>query len=99
MGTEFSWGLRVFEVAGHALRDLGEIDAGVIGEDGQPEDPTPFARVTIVDGQVVVTFDCDLSIGTGDVHAPTALKPVVFRAGAKGFTLERPRKKATPAHR
>lgn len=100
MGTEFSWGLRVFDVAGRELRDIGTIDAGVIGESGQEEDPTPFASVTIVDGEVVVTFDSDLSIGTGDSNAPTALKPVVFRAGATGFTLERPRfKPSAPAHR
>jgi hypothetical protein len=97
MGTEYSWGLRVFEVDGSELRDLGSIDAGVIGEDGQEGDPTPFARVTIEGGKVVVTFDSDLSIGTGDSDAPLALKPVVFRQGAKGFELHRPRFKRRTA--
>lgn len=97
MGTEYSWGLRVFEVAGRELRDLGSIDAGVIGASGQEEDPTPFARVTIEGGKVVVTFDSDLSIGTGNSDAPLALKPVVFRQGAKGFELHRPRFKPTTA--
>lgn len=101
MATEYSWGLRVFEVAGRELRDLGSIDAGVIGESGQEDDPTPFARVTIEGGKVVVTFDADLSIGTGDSDAPLALKPVVFRQGTKGFELHRPRFKAklAPARR
>jgi hypothetical protein len=27
VGTEYSWGLRVFEVEGRELRDLGSIDA------------------------------------------------------------------------
>lgn len=101
MGTEYSWGLRVFEVAGRELRDLGSIDAGVIGESGQEEDPTPFARVTIEGGKVVLTFDSDLSIGTGNSDAPLAMKPVVFRQGAKGFELHRPRfkPKTAPATR
>jgi hypothetical protein len=98
-GTEYSWGLRVFEVVGRELRDLGGIDAGVIGESGQEEDPTPFARVTIAGGKVVITFDSDLSIGTGNPGARLALKPVVFRQSATGFTLEQPRFKpvAPPA--
>jgi len=99
-GAEYTWGLRVFEVVGRELRDLGGIDAGVIGESGQEEDPTPFARVTIAGGKVVVTFDSDLSIGTGNPGAPLALKPVVFRQSATGFTLEQPRfKSAAPPAR
>lgn len=97
MATEYSWGLRVFEVTARELRDLGSIDAGVPGEMGE-EDPTPFARVTIERGQVVVTFDHDLVIGTGNEDAPVARKPVVFRQGGRGFALDRPRFR-TPAPR
>ncbi|HEY6099537.1 MAG TPA: hypothetical protein VIW03_08910, partial [Anaeromyxobacter sp.] len=46
LATEVSLGLRVYEIAGATLRELGAIDAGVPGELGA-EDPTPFARVRL----------------------------------------------------
>ncbi len=95
LAAEYSWGLQVYEVVGSELRALGSIDAGVPGNEGaaDEQDPTPFARVRIEDGKVVVTFDRDLVIGTGNPDSKIASKPVVFRQGSKGFVLERPRLK------
>ncbi len=92
LAAEYSWGLSVYEVVGGELRALGHIDAGVPG-DGQADekDPTPFARVTLESGKVVIAFDSDLVIGTGKPDSKIALKPVVFRQAATGFVLERPR--------
>ena len=104
LAAEYSWGLVVYEVAGDALRRLGRIDAGAPAKeewDFGERDPTPYARVSLEDGKLVVTFDSDLVIGTtGDSSGKIALKPVVFREGAKGFALDRPRfKPAVPAAR
>lgn len=96
LAAEYSWGLQVYEVVGSELRALGSIDAGVPGDEGasDEQDPTPFAHVTInKDGKIVVTFDRDLVIGTGNPDSKIATKPVVFRQGPKGFVLERPRLK------
>jgi hypothetical protein len=84
LGAEYSRGLRVYELVGTTLRELGSIDAGVPGELGE-EDPTPFARVRLERGRLVVRFDADLVLGTGREDAPIAKKPVVFRQGAAGF--------------
>lgn len=84
MATEYSWGLWVFEIAGTTLREVGTIDAAVPGENGE-EDPTPFARVRLERGRLVVRFDADLVLGTGKDDAPIARKPVVFREEGKGF--------------
>jgi len=84
LGTEYSWGLRVYEIAGATIRELGSIDAGVPGELGEG-DPTPFARVSLVGGRLVIRFDTDLVLGTGHEDAPIAKKPVVFRQEGAGF--------------
>lgn len=84
LGTEYSRGLRVYELAGTTLRELGSIDAGIPGELGEA-DPTPFARVRLERGRLVVRFDTDLVLGTGREDAPIAKKPVVFRQDATGF--------------
>ncbi len=84
LATEYSWGVWVYEVAGGAIRDLGAIDAAVPGEMGE-EDPTPFAKVSIERGKVVVRFDHDLVLGTGKEDAPVAKKPVVFRQEGSAF--------------
>ncbi len=84
LGTEYSRGLHVYEIAGGELRELGAIDAGVPGELGE-EDPTPFARVRLERGRLVVRFDADLVLGTGKEDAPIAKKPVVFRQQGDGF--------------
>jgi hypothetical protein len=76
--TEYSRGVWVFEVAGGTIRELGLIDAAVPGELGG-EDPTPFAKVSLEGGRVVVRFEKDLVLGTGQEGAPVARKPVVFR--------------------
>jgi len=91
--TETSWGVRVYEIAGGALRELGEIDAAVPGELGE-EDPTPFAKVSLDRGRVVVRFDRDLVLGTGKEDAPVARRPVVFRQGEAGFVRVETAKKA-----
>ncbi len=83
-GAEYSRGLHVYEIAGAELRELGAIDAGVPGELGE-EDPTPFARVRLERGRLVVRFDADLVLGTGREGAPAARKPVVFRQQGDGF--------------
>jgi hypothetical protein len=78
LASETSRGLRVYEVEGDALRELGAIDAALPGEIGGA-DPTPHAKVSIEGGRVVVRFDADLVLGTGAEDAPIAPKPVVFR--------------------
>ncbi len=84
LGTEYSWGLRVYEIASDTIHELGAIDAGVPGELGE-EDPTPFARVRLEGGRAVIQFDADLVLGTGKENAPIAKKPVVFRQEDDGF--------------
>lgn len=84
LATEHSRGVRVYEIAGGSLLELGAIDAAVPGEDGG-EDPTPFARVAVEGGKVVVRFEKDLVLGTGREDAPIARKPVVFRQEDGGF--------------
>ena len=82
--TEYSWGLRVYEIAGASIRELGAIDAAVPGENGE-EDPTPYARVSLEGGRLVVRFDKDLVLGIGKEDAPIARRPVVFRQDEGGF--------------
>ena len=91
LASEYSKGLRVYEIAGGAIRELGAIDAGVPGDLGE-EDPTPFAKVRVEDGRLVVRFDKDLVIGTDTEGAPVARKPVVFRQRGDGFVLDAPKK-------
>ncbi len=93
--SESSGGVWVHEIAGNAIRELGEIDAAVPGELG-PEDPTPFAKVTIEGGKIVVRFDTDLVLGTGKEDAPIAKRPVVFRQAESGFVRVAAAKKAKP---
>lgn len=93
LATEYSWGVRVYEIVGGAIRELGEIDAAIPGELGE-EDPTPFAKVSLEGGRVVVRFDRDLVLGTGKEDAPLARKPVVFRQGDTGFVRVEAGKKA-----
>jgi hypothetical protein len=86
LATEASAGVRVYEVAGDSIRDLGRIDAAVPGELGGV-DPTPFAKVSIEGGRLVVRFDSDVVLGTGKEDAPVAGKPVVFRQDDGEFVL------------
>lgn len=91
LGMESSRGVRVYEIAGASLRPVGTIDAGVPGELGEG-DPIPFASVSLDRGQVVVRFDADLVLGTGQQGAAVASKPVVFREREDGFVrVEAPR--------
>lgn len=89
--TEYSRGVRVYEIAGPAIRELGTIDAGVPGDLGET-DPTPFAKVRLEDGQLVIRFARDLVIGTGAEGAPVEKRPVVFRQRDAGFVLDAPAK-------
>ncbi len=93
LATEYSQGLRVYEIAGTEIRELGAIDAGVPGDLGE-EDPTPFAKVSLEGGRLVVRFEKDLVLGTGKEGAPVARKPVVFRQGESGFVHVTGTKKA-----
>ncbi len=86
LATEYSWGLKVYEIAGSSIHELGAIDAAVPGELGE-EDPTPWAKVSLEGGRVVVRFDKDLVLGTGKENAPVAKRPVVFRQDDGGFAL------------
>jgi hypothetical protein len=76
--------VRVYEIAGTSIRELGAIDAAVPGENGE-EDPTPFAKVSLEGGRLVVRFEKDLVLGTGKEGAPIAKRPVVFRQEEGGF--------------
>ncbi len=89
LATDNSRGVRVYEIAGPAIHELGAIDAGVPGELGE-EDPTPFANVRLEGGRLVIRFDRDLVLGTGKEGAPVAKKPVVFRQQDSGFALDAP---------
>ncbi len=95
LATDASHGVRVYEVAGSELRELGDIDAGVPGDLGET-DPTPFAAVRLEGTRLVIRFDKDLVLGTGKEDAPVARRPVVFRQRDDGFALDAP-KKARPA--
>ncbi len=88
LAAEDSWGLRVYEIAGPAIRELGAIDAGVPGDLGET-DPTPFAKVLLEGGRLVVRFETDLVLGTRTEGAPVAKKPVVFRQQGTEFVLEK----------
>jgi hypothetical protein len=89
LATEYSRGVRVHEIAGAAIRELGTIDAGVPGDLGET-DPIPFAKVLLEGGRVVVRFERDLVIGTGREGAPVARRPVVFRQHGDEFVLAAP---------
>jgi hypothetical protein len=84
LAKEDSWGVRVYEISGTSILELGAIEAAVPGESGE-EDPTPFARVALEGGKVVVRFEKDLVLGPGREGAPVARKPVVFRQEDGGF--------------
>lgn len=86
LAAESSWGVRVYEIAGTSVRELGAIDAAVPGDIGG-EDPTPWAKVSLEAGRVVVRFDRDLLLGTRGEDAPVARRPVVFRQADGGFAL------------
>jgi hypothetical protein len=94
LAAEYTKGVRVYEIEGTALRELGTIDAGVPADLGET-DPTPFAKVRAEGGRLVIRFDKDLVLGTGREGAPVAKKPVVFRQQGDGFALDAPGK----AHR
>ncbi len=87
--SEYSSGIRVYEIAGPAIHEIGGIDAGVPGDLGA-EDPTPFATVRLEGGRLVLRFDRDLVLGTEKEGAPVAKKPVVFRQRDSGFVFEPP---------
>jgi hypothetical protein len=91
IGTEDSWGLLVYELAGARIRELGAIDATRPGPEGSEEDPTPCARVELDGPRIVVRFECDLWLGSGNADAPLVAKPVVFREDGGTFTLVRRR--------
>ncbi len=91
LATEYSKGVRVYEIAGSAIHELGVIDAGVPGDLGET-DPTPYAKLRVEGGRLVIRFDRDLVLGTGKEGAPVAKKPVVFREQDSGFVLDAPRK-------
>src|SRR5512133_1638914 len=91
LATEYSKGVRVYELDGSAIHELGVIDAGVAGDLGET-DPTPYAKLRVEDGRLVIRFDQDLVLGTGKEGAPVAKKPVVFRQREDGFVLDAPRK-------
>jgi hypothetical protein len=87
IGTEDSWGLLVYEIVGGSIRELGAIDATRPGLHGDEEDPTPCARVELDGARIVVRFECDLWLGSGNADAPLVAKPVVFREDGESFTL------------
>jgi hypothetical protein len=89
LATEYSRGVRVYEIDGAAIRELGTIDAGVPGDLGET-DPIPFAKVRVEGGRIVVRFERDLVVGTGREGAPVARRPVVFRQRGDEFVLEAP---------
>ncbi len=88
MGTEYSWGLMVYEIAQNRLKELGPLDAAVEGAE-DAEDPTPFAAVKLVNGRWRVEFSHDLVLDPG---GPSERKierkgdrPIVFEQGDDRF--------------
>ena len=90
LGTEYSWGLVAYEIAGRELRELGAIGVAAPGEEGE-RDPTPFARVHVEGGRLVVAFDVDMIEDPGGQHAKALARPVVFRQEGKRFVRVQPR--------
>lgn len=64
IGTEYSWGLLVYEIVGKRLIYRGTLDAAVEGKE-DADDPTPYAKVTYVNKGWVIAFDHDLVLDPG----------------------------------
>jgi len=82
IGTEYSWGFRVFAYDGRHLRDLGEIPIAVKG-DIDLESPIPFVKLTPHDQMIELTFTMDVFKDPGErsQHA-LAAKDVRYEIGA-----------------
>lgn len=89
VGTEYSWGVMVYEIANKRLTYLGNIDASVERE-GNAEDPTPFATVKYANGRWRVEFSHDLVLDAGGLTDRTikqkGKRPIVFEYDGKRFS-------------
>ncbi len=88
IGTEYSWGLQVYEIRNRRLTFLGFLDA-TIDSGENVTDPTPFATVKLVNGRWRVEFSHDLVQDAGGLHDRTirrkGTKPIVFELKGKEF--------------
>lgn len=88
IGTEYSWGLMVYEIRHKRLVYLGPLDATVEG-DVDASDPTPFAAVKHANGRWLVEFSSDLLLDAGGLKEQKLLRkgkrPIVFEQKEKGF--------------
>jgi hypothetical protein len=88
IGTEYSWGLLVYEIIHKRLVFLGPLDAAVEGE-VDAEAPTPFAGVKNVNGRWLVEFSRDLVLDAGGLHEQSIMrrenKPIIFEYDGKSF--------------
>ncbi|MHB8844025.1 MAG: hypothetical protein ACYC7L_04690 [Nitrospirota bacterium] len=91
IGTEYSWGLLVYEIRGKRLYFLGGLDATIEGA-FDAADPTPFAVVKHANGRWRVEFSHDLVLDAGGLKEQTikqkGKQPIVFEHDGKRFTLK-----------
>lgn len=88
IGTEYCWGLLVYEIARKRLTFLGPLDATVEGE-VDAADPTPFASVKYANGRWRVEFAHDLVLDAGGLKEKTIKRkgkqPIVFEHNGQQF--------------
>jgi hypothetical protein len=65
IGTEYSWGLRVFSYNGGQVKDLGDIPLAVEGE-SDAESVVPFMRFSQSGDSAIVSFTKDLIRNPGN---------------------------------
>jgi hypothetical protein len=81
IGTEYSWGFRVFAYNGKQLRDLGEVPIAVKG-DLDLESPLPFVKLTPHDQTIDLTFTTDVFKNPGErTQQPLAAKDARYEIG------------------
>ncbi len=73
MGTEYSWGLRVFSYNAGNITDLGDIPLAVEGE-ADAESVIPFMRFSQRNQSVFISFTKDLILNPGSPNEKQVLK-------------------------
>jgi hypothetical protein len=81
IGTEYSWGFRVFAYNGKQLRDLGEVPIAVKG-DLDLESPLSVVKLTPHDQTIDLTFTTDVFKNPGErTQHPLAAKDARYEIG------------------
>lgn len=92
IGTEYPWGMLVYEIRERDLVHLGSLDVAAIVEDGELACAIPYAEILLDNKQWIVKFHTDLELNPGGKDQKqikrAGEKPVIFKHQGKGFKLE-----------